>query len=128
VATTTEPQHEPFGDWLRRTRDAEDVDQTELAAITGLSRGAISNIETGKTGKPLRRTAMLLARALHQDEEDVLARAGHPVPYRGKPRPTFDSFVETDPDLNTLSPQIENVARRLLTATYDAFVEIAREG
>ncbi|GHC34203.1 helix-turn-helix domain-containing protein [Streptomyces cinnamoneus] len=54
----------PFGPLLRRSRLAAGLTQTELAAASGLSVRAISDMERGRTGRPQRRSVELLAGAL----------------------------------------------------------------
>lgn len=37
-----------FGDWVRKNREGKGLNQTELAALIGVSAGSISAIESGK--------------------------------------------------------------------------------
>jgi non-specific serine/threonine protein kinase len=57
-------QSSPFGDLLRRSREAAGLTQEELAARAGLSEHAISQLERGARQRPQRGTVVLLAEAL----------------------------------------------------------------
>jgi tetratricopeptide (TPR) repeat protein/transcriptional regulator with XRE-family HTH domain len=52
------------GSWLRRQREASGLTQEELAARSGLSVRAISDLERGRTRRPYPRTIRLLTEAL----------------------------------------------------------------
>jgi transcriptional regulator with XRE-family HTH domain len=54
----------PFGEWLRTERMLRTLSRTELAAISGVSRMQISNLERGRTRNPQPTTREKLARAL----------------------------------------------------------------
>ena len=56
------------GLWLRRQREEAGFSQEELAARSGLSLRAISNLERGRTRKPHPRSVRLLAGALDLPE------------------------------------------------------------
>jgi transcriptional regulator with XRE-family HTH domain len=54
----------PFGELLRRDRQAAGLTQEELAARAGLSRRGIADLELGVRQTPRRDTVALLAAAL----------------------------------------------------------------
>lgn len=54
----------PFGDWLKQARDAKNWTQIDLADKTGISSQQISNLETGRTRNPQKRTREKLELAL----------------------------------------------------------------
>jgi transcriptional regulator with XRE-family HTH domain len=71
-----------FGTVLRTCRTAARLTQEQLADRSGLSVRAIRNLEGGRTDRPQRQSAALLAAALQltgPDEAALLAAAGHPV-------------------------------------------------
>jgi transcriptional regulator with XRE-family HTH domain len=76
-----------FGALLRQYREAALVTQEELADRSGLSIRAISNLETGRTGRPFRTSAECLARALGLDgaSTELLMRAARAGRVRAAP-------------------------------------------
>jgi transcriptional regulator with XRE-family HTH domain len=71
-----------FGTVLRTYRAASGLTQEQLADRSGLSVRAIRNLEIGRTERPQRQSAALLATALRLTEPDqatLLAAAGHQV-------------------------------------------------
>lgn len=61
---TTNPEHSTFAALLLTHRRAKGMSQEELAAATGMSVRAISDLERGRTRQPRRRTLDALATAL----------------------------------------------------------------
>jgi predicted ATPase/class 3 adenylate cyclase len=71
----------PFGELLRRARQAAGLTQAELAERAGLSRRGIADLESGARRRPRRDTVALLATALGASEAervrfDTAARGG----------------------------------------------------
>jgi tetratricopeptide (TPR) repeat protein/transcriptional regulator with XRE-family HTH domain len=60
-----------FSHLLRGHRQAADLTQEELAAKSGLSVRAVTNMERGRTARPYRRSVALLAKALELPEDDA---------------------------------------------------------
>ncbi len=71
-----------FGAWMRRRRIAAGLSQEELAASSGVSVRAISDLERGRTTRPYPRSMRLLAAALAGTGPMPVAAAapGHVVP------------------------------------------------
>jgi transcriptional regulator with XRE-family HTH domain len=59
-----EEEANPIGEWLRRERLNRGWSQLDLAARSGVSKGAISNLEVGRNRNPQPRTRERLERAL----------------------------------------------------------------
>src|SRR3712207_4816188 len=60
----------PFGDRLRRLREAAGLTQEELAAKAGLTAKAVSALERGERKRPYPHTVRSLADALGLSEEE----------------------------------------------------------
>src|SRR5690348_9502592 len=84
--TTTSPT--PFGDRLRRSREAAGLSQEALADKTGLSVKGISALERGARQRPHPRTVALLAGAL---DISALERALWQADLPPRPRPAEDT-------------------------------------
>jgi transcriptional regulator with XRE-family HTH domain len=76
----------PFGDLLRRARQAAGLTQEELAAHAGLSRRGIADLENGARRHPRKDTVALLIAALGLagKERAAFEVAAHP-PTRSSP-------------------------------------------
>src|SRR6516164_9225280 len=79
-AMTSDPSA-PFGELLRRARQAAGLTQEELAERAGLSRRGIADLESGARKTPRKDTVALLAAALGVSEAErirfeVAARGG----------------------------------------------------
>ncbi len=76
----------PFGDNLRRLREAAGLTQEELADRSGLSRDAVSALERGRRRHPQPQTIRALATALGLSDDDVrMLRASTPLRPGGGP-------------------------------------------
>lgn len=65
---------ETFGERLRRLREAKKLTQDRLAELSGVGRGAIAMLETGKSGQPDSDNLMALAAALEVPPAELLGR------------------------------------------------------
>ena len=89
----TATDHSPFGELLRRYREAASLTQEELAERAGLSARGISDLERGLRRLPRPQTVRMLAAALSLAPADraafiAAARAGQlPSPPRKLVRP-----------------------------------------
>ncbi len=81
----------PFGDRLRRLREAAGLTQEELAERSGLSRDAVSALERGRRRHPQGQTIRALATALGLSDEEVRAlRESTPLRPGGGPAPRME--------------------------------------
>jgi len=64
-----------FGDWLKQELKIRDMIQADLVKKTGLTRGAISHLVTGRN-QPTLETCQKIARAFNLPDESVLIIAG----------------------------------------------------
>jgi predicted ATPase/transcriptional regulator with XRE-family HTH domain len=116
----------PFGERLRRLREAAGLTQEELAAKAGLTAKAVSALERGERRRPYPHTVRSLADALGLPEEerlDLLAsvqRRGAPdpapVPEPKLPVPTTP-LVGRGPELAEIGDFLDDPGARLLTLT-----------
>lgn len=72
---------ENFGDWLLEQLRRRNISQSELARISGVSKGTVSNLINGTKGAG-QDSITAIARALRLPPEEVFRRAGilPPVP------------------------------------------------
>ncbi len=92
---------EPFGERLRRHREAAGYSQEQLAARAGLSANAIGALERGERKRPYPDTLRRLADALDLGEE---ARASLSVALRpgaAEPRPVPIGWARVEPRART---------------------------
>lgn len=67
-----------FGEWLVEELEKRDISQSELARMSGLSRGTISNIISGTRGVSTESLAAI-ARVLKKPPEELYQMAGIPI-------------------------------------------------
>ena len=98
----------PFGDRLRRLREAAGLTQEELADRAGLSRDAVSALERGRRRHPQAQTFRALATALGLSEEEVRElRSAAPLRPGGRPVAPV-----VDPPASLPAPLTNLVGRR----------------
>ena len=73
---------ERFGIALKRARIARNMDQEQLADLSGINRTYISKIETGRIYRPEPETIDRLAAALDMTADDLLANVEPPLMLR----------------------------------------------
>jgi predicted ATPase/class 3 adenylate cyclase len=73
TASTGSPRSTPFGDLLRRYRQAAGLTQAELAELSGLSVRGINDLERGVRQTPRKDTVVLLAQGLGLADEERAA-------------------------------------------------------
>ena len=56
---------------LKEIRESQRLDQTELDALAGLTRGTVSDIERGKNKNPSWQIVSSLAKALNMPPEEL---------------------------------------------------------
>lgn len=112
---------EALGALIKRLREARNLSQERLEVLADYRPGSgmIAQIEGGTRGKRLSRTrAAALAQALRVPVTDILRAAGRLSPeeeaeLRG--RPTFEDFVNSDPELRVDQ-------KRMLVGLYRTYV------
>lgn len=67
-----------FGQRLRRRRKDLDLTQTELAALSGIKQGTLSDLERGRTEQPMGETLTGLCKALRTTPRWLLTGKGDP--------------------------------------------------
>ena len=122
---TTDDGGAPFGERLRRLREAAGLTQEALAERAGLSVQAIGALETGKRRRPYPHTVAALADALGlgEGERAALAEARRPVvssaaatlPPPPPPRPA--PLVGREEEVRAIVTRLHAGADRLLTLT-----------
>jgi predicted ATPase/DNA-binding CsgD family transcriptional regulator/DNA-binding XRE family transcriptional regulator len=116
----------PFGEQLRRLREAAGITQEDLAARTGLSREAVGALERGLRRHPHPETVRALAAGLGLSDLEVAAfraavpkRPGRPSRPADDPTPSIDArFAPLPVPLTRLIGREQELAdlRELLTA------------
>lgn len=110
-----------FGALVLLHRERRNLSQPGLAQRAGLTKGYIGGIESGARGKrPSRDTVLAIAQGLGLDaaeRAELLRVAGRPEVEISidDDRPSFESFVRSDPALRSDQKQV-------LVATYKSFV------
>jgi transcriptional regulator with XRE-family HTH domain len=66
---------EDFGSWIKEKRGVNNVSQSRLAELSGISKGYIGYIET-QSNPPSRKMCVKLAGGLFLSETEVLTNAG----------------------------------------------------
>ena len=110
---------EPFGDALRRFREATGLTQEQLAERAGLSYNAIGSLERGDRQRPYPHTIQALATAL-QLSADQRAYLQQLIPPRiqGRQSPAASSpLIGREADLRMVIESIEASETRLVTLT-----------
>jgi transcriptional regulator with XRE-family HTH domain len=74
-----------LGAWIRERRTAQGVSQRELADRASMSRSYLCDLERGRGKQPSLAVLQSLARALGEDQDEVLRQAGllNRAPERG---------------------------------------------
>lgn len=67
-----------FGQRLRRRRKELDLTQQELAALSGIKQGTLSDLERGRTEQPMGETLTGLCKALRTTPRWLLTGKGEP--------------------------------------------------
>lgn len=67
-----------FGQRLRRRRKELDLTQQELAALSGIKQGTLSDLERGRTEQPMGETLTGLCKALRTSARWLLTGKGTP--------------------------------------------------
>src|SRR5580698_1480164 len=101
-----------YGELVRSYRLAAGLTQEELAALSGLDARTIRDIERGRTARPRRSSADLLARALNRDDlawEPLTARAPGPASPGGNSPPGVQDSAGTPPQV--IPRQLPGAAR-----------------
>ncbi|MDQ3694071.1 MAG: helix-turn-helix domain-containing protein [Chloroflexota bacterium] len=127
-----EERASPFGDQLRRLREAAGITQEELAERAGLSRDAIGALERGHRRHPHPRTVRALAAALSLSAGEATAlRAVATKRPSGPPSPRAEARVARLPvPLTRLVGRHQELAelRQLLTAGQARLVTLTGPG
>ena len=116
----------PFGERLRRLREAAGLTQEELASRAGLTAKAISALERGERKRPYPHTVRSLAEALglSDEERDDLQAA---VPRRGAEIPVSpDPDAEVAPEPGVPTPPTPLVGRERELEEVRAFLQGTR--
>jgi tetratricopeptide (TPR) repeat protein/transcriptional regulator with XRE-family HTH domain len=100
------------GSWLRRQRQASGLTQEELAARSGLSVRAISDLERGRTRRPYPRTIRLLTEALRVPGKAARhdQHADHATVPRQLPAP-IRHFAGRERELGVLSALLDGAGQ-----------------
>lgn len=70
------PKIETFGERVRRIREGRTIPQTQLAQALGISGAYLSRIESGRDHPPAEAVIRLMASALGESADALLAHAG----------------------------------------------------
>jgi transcriptional regulator with XRE-family HTH domain len=103
----------PFSEYVRHRREALGLLQSDLARISGLSKGHLSFIEAGKGGSPTLATIRALADGLGVTVAELVSVA--PVP-DGRPTALVDAYqriAELEETIRALSVHCEHAAKAL---------------
>jgi len=117
-ATTTAPDVEELGGYLRHQRGAAQLSLRQLARIAGVSNPYLSQIERGLR-RPSAEILQAIARALGISAETLYVKAGILAPR--DPAVDVEGAIELDPHLT--GPQ-----RRALVEMYRSFRRLAELG
>jgi HTH-type transcriptional regulator, competence development regulator len=71
-----EPDAEPFGDLIRRAREAQGITLRKFADRVGMSATYLSKVERGEFAPPAEEKIKAIARVLSLDPDELLGRAG----------------------------------------------------
>ena len=82
---TASPDDNALGAWIRERRIAQSVSQRELADRATMSRSYLCDLERGRGKQPSMPVLQAIARALGEDQDEVLRQAGllNRAPERG---------------------------------------------
>jgi len=73
MTTTEQADRRARGDRLRELREDRRLSQEDLARLAGVAAKTIHNLESGRHGRPWRRTSSAVAKALGVTIEDLEA-------------------------------------------------------
>lgn len=104
---------ERFGIALKRARIARNMDQEQLADLSGINRAYISKIETGRIYRPEPETIDRLAAALDMTADDLLANVEPPLMLR-EDRGLYAVDLDEDPLVQLYNRMSEPDRRRLV--------------
>lgn len=107
----------PIGQALRKARVAAGLSQSDVARLTGMSVGQISQIEAGVRKSPAFVTVLRVARALHISLDSLVGEGGASAslfPQSDRERVALRrKTVELQREVRRLSHGLEEILRRL---------------